>query len=1502
VAITFAQGDEFDHQTPEGSPTEPIVGFESKSRPLPGVGDVSLLSNFTKMPKGQFIDHGGIEWPTVEHAFQAAKIDRNDPRAPEYMARLLAAPTGAAAKAIGSERAEKGRGGLPLRRDWSTVKYGIMEQLIQQRVEKDTRVQDILVASGNRPLVHTSSGDRADLDWGADTSRNVGANNLGQLYAIARTRLLTGRNEAFLPTITGTRQEPVKLNLFQPGMEGVEQIPAREINWTPQLSIRESGHAPLTPQTPVRPYQSAWDLSVEQNKRERANARAGMTSSPERSYTKHLWNSQDPQRFNPTQIGSLVQEEAPLSSVADRLVPEVPFASARSQSISDAWSSSISRVVNGEKVKVPYSPWVPLTRLTRDKDGNDIEVPWTQFKMSAGQLGESISRRSEEARAKGLVGSDTRIAERHDAINTTFGFRTNAEGAAEPIVPRPRQPGSVPVKKGAPQEAGLRTPFWNGFWKSDFGKAAGASPPVNPVPTSPRKAAIDKVLLDMRRISNPPKQIRGYTSREAAQPTKTMWGNLADFTPNDQLQQQMLMTGTLSGVWGSRRAQQMVENDPDYRARAESMMSTIQVDRGMRDIRQKDGKVIKGRAYREVPTHITAAAYSATAAEMRLDIESAKTKGAYRAHVNLGWSFPLAGAFGNQSNRDAEAIVHATMAAERDHDHAALVAAYGDVEAAKLKHNIDRTYEVRELRFDMPNIKQKHDPDTKKKLDRLRDKPTRDLLRDWTYLAARGELPTGTPDTGSVIPEGAKPYLQPFFQCAGITHAQLNAAQTGSSYTIKDLLGQAEKFPVVYGLNSHPYTAQFAEMEWEATQQRAQRVFGGDFSMASTYSDIATGLSQQGTLPELMAKAQAADIVTSHDIKVLRQGIATRAQQGFSFQGKVVPFDPENPAHGEALDAQVHQHGLQYLAEKLTPPAASVKSTYTRDAFPYQEEYWPTIDAIQAIEASRTVDDGTRHEKATGASGVDHHDSGAGVSRDDAGHGEVADLGGEILGSGGHAFQGDSPRNTQSRAAELRHAGALADIQAALEVTRAGKIPVQSESGGAVEVIFNPQEKSQYARLRGRKHGVEWEENGTPYQSHLTRGGRFERRDMLEEHSNLQGGAGEDTPHPLTIQEMNLFAKRKGNTFVGGTYFLIAMADDAAFESDRAVRSAMQDGVTPTSAQFLNEARRHKVKVDSNAVHGILKNFDRTGKEYASLMEEAERQGQGIGSDYDYETSSQAAKDAAKEDKYPYMGGSTEMDPVEWYQRLRDAAPNPLEILLSGVTGKRRTGRIAEGAPRQEKDHSFFTSAGTESLALYQSLTEGSSVSLADVGQMILGNRQHFPEDTTTHPVPVATVGGLLRTQEGSLFGNAEQDSAILRQLLAYGKRFGDSRTIRGKKGSPDRLSTSGVEPQTHAFLLQAAQYAAQTSNALDLTEEKQSQLLRESFARGFDLTLGGKRIVEEMWLSVSRHDDVNLDALTGTSTPKRIQELTKRIRESEDVRQYGSRYWLDINNRHYRK
>jgi len=323
-------------------------------------------------------------------------------------------------------------------------------------------------------------------------------------------------------------------------------------------------------------------------------------------------------------------------------------------------------------------------------------------------------------------------------------------------------------------------------------------------------------------------------------------------------------------------------------------------------------------------------------------------------------------------------------------------------------------------------------------------------------------------------------------------------------------------------------------------------------------------------------------------------------------------------------------------------------------------------------------------------------------------------------------------------------------------------------------------------------------------------------------------------------------------------------------------------------------------------VHGILKNFDRTGKEYASLVEEAERQGQGIGSDYDYETSPQSVIDAAKEDKYPYMGASTEMDPVEWYSRLRDTAPNPMEILLRGI---RTVGQGAVGKPKKQ-ERQLFPGTETESLALYRSLTEGSSVSLSDIGQMILGNRSHFPEDATEHPVPMATVGGLLRSHDGSMFGGMEQDAGVLKQLLAYGDRF-DPRVSRSKR------TTNGIEPQTHTFLLTAAVHASARMPEIDtptpaerrarqkLTQkqveariaEQRSNILRESFATGFDRTLGHKRRVEEARLQRYQHDDTDLDVLTGTSTPKRVQETITRIRESEDVRQYGSRHRLDIRN-----
>ena len=127
-----------------------------------------FLSNFYVSQ----VELDGVAYPTVEHAYQAAKTV-------DVQVRLLIAKaaTPGAAKMIG-RRAK-------LRADWEDVKIAVMYSLLQQKFAKGSPLAARLKSTGQAQLVEGNWwGDRF---WGV--CKGVGENNLGKLLMVLREEL-----------------------------------------------------------------------------------------------------------------------------------------------------------------------------------------------------------------------------------------------------------------------------------------------------------------------------------------------------------------------------------------------------------------------------------------------------------------------------------------------------------------------------------------------------------------------------------------------------------------------------------------------------------------------------------------------------------------------------------------------------------------------------------------------------------------------------------------------------------------------------------------------------------------------------------------------------------------------------------------------------------------------------------------------------------------------------------------------------------------------------------------------------------------------------------------------------------------------------------------------------------------------------------------------------------------------------------------------------------------
>lgn len=131
-------------------------------------GEHRFLSNFYP----SVIEYEGIPYPTVEHAYQAAKsldkIARNV---------ISVANSPGLAKKMGQI--------LIIRDDWESVKVFIMHELLIKKFS-DPELRSKLMATGTSDLIEGNTW--GDTFWGV--CRGVGKNKLGTLLMAIRNELI----------------------------------------------------------------------------------------------------------------------------------------------------------------------------------------------------------------------------------------------------------------------------------------------------------------------------------------------------------------------------------------------------------------------------------------------------------------------------------------------------------------------------------------------------------------------------------------------------------------------------------------------------------------------------------------------------------------------------------------------------------------------------------------------------------------------------------------------------------------------------------------------------------------------------------------------------------------------------------------------------------------------------------------------------------------------------------------------------------------------------------------------------------------------------------------------------------------------------------------------------------------------------------------------------------------------------------------------------------------
>jgi ribA/ribD-fused uncharacterized protein len=127
------------------------------------------MSNFHEAP----FAYDGAQWPTVEHAFQAAKAYPNYAE----MARIRKASSPQEAKKLGRQ--------AQLRPDWERVKVSIMGRIVARKFKDNPRLMEMLLATGNAPIEEDSPWDSF---WGTGRDGN-GRNEMGKILTRLRKEL-----------------------------------------------------------------------------------------------------------------------------------------------------------------------------------------------------------------------------------------------------------------------------------------------------------------------------------------------------------------------------------------------------------------------------------------------------------------------------------------------------------------------------------------------------------------------------------------------------------------------------------------------------------------------------------------------------------------------------------------------------------------------------------------------------------------------------------------------------------------------------------------------------------------------------------------------------------------------------------------------------------------------------------------------------------------------------------------------------------------------------------------------------------------------------------------------------------------------------------------------------------------------------------------------------------------------------------------------------------------
>lgn len=140
-------------------------------------GEFAFLSNFWPAS----VEWAGIEFPTSEHAFQAAKTTSQ-----EAAREIAALPTPGQAKRAGRK--------VAMRPDWDLVRISVMQSILFAKFRQNPDLAEKLLATGFAKLVEGNVWH--DNFWGICKCANCGSsgqNHLGESLQLVRARLTEER-------------------------------------------------------------------------------------------------------------------------------------------------------------------------------------------------------------------------------------------------------------------------------------------------------------------------------------------------------------------------------------------------------------------------------------------------------------------------------------------------------------------------------------------------------------------------------------------------------------------------------------------------------------------------------------------------------------------------------------------------------------------------------------------------------------------------------------------------------------------------------------------------------------------------------------------------------------------------------------------------------------------------------------------------------------------------------------------------------------------------------------------------------------------------------------------------------------------------------------------------------------------------------------------------------------------------------------------------------------